>query len=262
MKPKYRVNSSWKIDYDQVKKFLLFFYYYYLITPTTMKNYIIFKLAGLKFFQILWRKKGTEVSILIIYSWDLGKQDGCGVVTRDRLTEPRVSIEWLPPKPSSLSDLPAFLCSYGMFVRLIIFLNFQNDWNLKAYRCRRTLAHIHKNLFFRIFSENPRLPFCSKSVRLILYIWISFYIKSKLMNIFLKKQRSFCTFFGNTRVGSLSKYACKYSQQFPLLSRYCNSFNANFLYFLNIFVFYLIPIIRPAAPPISENWILTNKLIV
>ena len=47
------------------------------------------------------------------YRLDLEKQEGCGVVAHARLTEPRVTIEWLLAKGNSLSDLPAFLGPYG-----------------------------------------------------------------------------------------------------------------------------------------------------
>ena len=45
---------------------------------------------------------------------DLAKQEGCGMVAHERLTEPRVTIEWLLPKRNSLSDLPAFLDVNGI----------------------------------------------------------------------------------------------------------------------------------------------------
>ena len=35
--------------------------------------------------------------------------EGCGVVVHERLTEPRVTIEWLLIKPKSFENLPAFL---------------------------------------------------------------------------------------------------------------------------------------------------------
>ena len=37
------------------------------------------------------------------------KQEECGVVAYKRLTEPRVTIEWLLKTPRSFSNLPAFL---------------------------------------------------------------------------------------------------------------------------------------------------------
>ena len=36
------------------------------------------------------------------------KQEECGVVAYKRLTEPRVTIEWLLKTPRSFSNLPAF----------------------------------------------------------------------------------------------------------------------------------------------------------
>ena len=42
------------------------------------------------------------------YREDLEKQGGCGVVAHERLTEPRVTIEWLLAKQNSLADLPTF----------------------------------------------------------------------------------------------------------------------------------------------------------
>ena len=47
------------------------------------------------------------------YHWYLEKKEGCGLVAHERLTEPRVTMDWLLPKPNSLSDLPAFPGSYG-----------------------------------------------------------------------------------------------------------------------------------------------------
>ena len=43
----------------------------------------------------------------------LKKQEGCGLVAHESLTEPRVTIEWLLSKRNSLSDLPAFVGPYG-----------------------------------------------------------------------------------------------------------------------------------------------------
>ena len=42
------------------------------------------------------------------YRYDLEKQEGCGVVAHERLTEPRVTMEWLLAKPRSFSNLPVF----------------------------------------------------------------------------------------------------------------------------------------------------------
>ena len=41
-----------------------------------------------------------------IYREDLEKQEECGVVAHERLTEPRVTMEWLLAKRNSLSNLP------------------------------------------------------------------------------------------------------------------------------------------------------------
>ena len=46
---------------------------------------------------------------LLKYRYDLEKQEGCGVVAHERLTEPRVPMEWLLAKPRSFSNLSAFL---------------------------------------------------------------------------------------------------------------------------------------------------------
>ena len=43
-----------------------------------------------------------------MYRKVLEKQGMVGVVAYERLTKPRVTIEWLLAKPSSLSDLPVF----------------------------------------------------------------------------------------------------------------------------------------------------------
>ena len=48
-----------------------------------------------------------------MYHYDLEKQEKCGEVAHERLTEPRVTIMWLLAKPSIFSDLPAFLGTYG-----------------------------------------------------------------------------------------------------------------------------------------------------
>ena len=48
------------------------------------------------------------------YRWDLENQEGCGVVAHERLTEPRVTMEWLLAKPNSLSNIPAFLDPNGI----------------------------------------------------------------------------------------------------------------------------------------------------
>ena len=53
------------------------------------------------------------------YRQDLEKQERCGVVAHERLTEPRVTIEWLLAKQNSLSDLPAFLGPYASSQKLI-----------------------------------------------------------------------------------------------------------------------------------------------
>ena len=47
------------------------------------------------------------------YRWYLEKKEGCGLMAHERLTEQRVTMEWLVPKRNSLSDLPAFLGPYG-----------------------------------------------------------------------------------------------------------------------------------------------------
>ena len=44
-----------------------------------------------------------------MYREDLKNYEGCGVVVHERLTEPRVIIEWLLTKSKSLSNLPTFL---------------------------------------------------------------------------------------------------------------------------------------------------------
>ena len=46
--------------------------------------------------------------------WDLEKQEGCGVVAHERLTEPRITMEWLLAKLRSFSNLSAFLDLNGI----------------------------------------------------------------------------------------------------------------------------------------------------
>ena len=48
------------------------------------------------------------------YRYDFEKQEGCDVVAHERLTEPRVTMEWLLAKPQSFSNLSAFLDPYGI----------------------------------------------------------------------------------------------------------------------------------------------------
>ena len=48
-----------------------------------------------------------------IYLQDVEKQEACAVA-HGRLTEPRATKEWLPAKPRSLSNLPAFLDLNGI----------------------------------------------------------------------------------------------------------------------------------------------------
>ena len=44
----------------------------------------------------------------LLYRQYLEDQEGCGVVAHGRLTEPRVTMEWLLAKPRSYSNLSAF----------------------------------------------------------------------------------------------------------------------------------------------------------
>ena len=55
----------------------------------------------------------NHLNCLKICRKDLKKQEGCGVVAHERLTEPHVRMEWLLPKRNSLSDLLVFLDPYG-----------------------------------------------------------------------------------------------------------------------------------------------------
>ena len=43
-----------------------------------------------------------------MYRQDLEKQEGSGAVAHETTTEPRVTIQWLPAKPRSFSNHPAF----------------------------------------------------------------------------------------------------------------------------------------------------------
>ena len=52
------------------------------------------------------------------YRYDWEKQEGCGLVAPERLTEQRVTIEWLLPKRNSLPDLCAFLGPNGSILTL------------------------------------------------------------------------------------------------------------------------------------------------
>ena len=54
-------------------------------------------------------------SIFITYREDLEKREVFGVVAHERLTEPRVTMEWQLAKPRSFSNLPAFLDLHGKF---------------------------------------------------------------------------------------------------------------------------------------------------
>ena len=63
--------------------------------------------------------------LIIFYRYDLEKQALCGLVAHERLTEPRVTIEWLLAKPRSFPNLPAFLDLNGG-------KNFQNFMNYLA----------------------------------------------------------------------------------------------------------------------------------
>ena len=58
------------------------------------------------------------------YRWDLENQEGCGVVAHERLTEPRVAIEWVLATRNSLSDLPAFLGPNGILNPVIFLADF------------------------------------------------------------------------------------------------------------------------------------------
>ena len=56
---------------------------------------------------------------------DLEKQEGCGVVVHERLTEPSVTKEWLLPKENIFSNIPAFLGPNGRnFATIFHNLNF------------------------------------------------------------------------------------------------------------------------------------------
>ena len=75
------------------------------------------RLFDLEQIQEYDRKKSIKwvgVKIFNIYRWDSEKQEKRGVVAHERLTEPRVTMEWLCANRNSLSDLPAFLGLYGI----------------------------------------------------------------------------------------------------------------------------------------------------
>ena len=59
----------------------------------------------------LWGEKALNVASTFekkTYRQDLQKQEGHGKVAHERLTELRVTIEWLLAKPWSFSNHPAF----------------------------------------------------------------------------------------------------------------------------------------------------------
>ena len=58
------------------------------------------------------------------YRWDLEKQEGCGMMAHETLTEPRVAMEWLLANQKSFSDLPAFPGLHGIFC----YNNANNSW--------------------------------------------------------------------------------------------------------------------------------------
>ena len=51
-----------------------------------------------------------------MYRLDLEKLEGCGVMARERLIEPHVTMEWILAEPRSFSNLPAFSDLNGKFV--------------------------------------------------------------------------------------------------------------------------------------------------
>ena len=103
----------------------------------------------------------------------LKKQGVVGVVAHERLTKPRIAIEWLLAKPSSLSDFPAFLGpnrrnlnnqynSYIIFIYSSKDSKSENSNDQKSFlsefsresRCRdlqREQVKIIKRIFFTMF---------------------------------------------------------------------------------------------------------------
>ena len=100
-----------------------------------------------------------NVFILIFYRWDLEKQEGCGLVAHERLTESRVTIEWLLAKLRSFSNLPAFLDLNGSLTKITFeqttsSSNSQSSlghWDLLNSVSPTLSAHKAKN--FSIFSK-------------------------------------------------------------------------------------------------------------
>ena len=66
----------------------------------------------------IWKIWVLDLHFRELWSWyryDSEKQEGCGVVAHERLTEPRVTMEWLLAKPRSFWNLPAFSDLNGSF---------------------------------------------------------------------------------------------------------------------------------------------------
>ena len=59
------------------------------------------------------------------YRYDLEKREECGVVAHKRLTEPRVTMNWLLAKSRSLSNLPLFYILVVKFEITVILQFFQ-----------------------------------------------------------------------------------------------------------------------------------------
>ena len=72
----------------------------------------------------------------MFHHFDLEKQEGCGSVARERVTEPCITIEWLLTKPRTFWNLRAFLDFYGRI--------HQNRCT-KMYKNRPTVLTISKS---------------------------------------------------------------------------------------------------------------------
>ena len=68
------------------------------------------------------------------------------MVAHERLTEPRVTMEWLYAKRNRLSDLPAFLGPYCIINEKIKFFDFFLDFILCLFNCKLILCAEIKNL--------------------------------------------------------------------------------------------------------------------
>ena len=109
------------------------------------------------------------------YRWDLEKQWECGVVARERLSELRVTMEWLLAKPRSISNLPAFLDLNGnnfffQNIKLMITLDFSRlDSVRETFVIRSTVLQKYRVLnrvhWKKIFRKTYFIAFINISTK-------------------------------------------------------------------------------------------------